>query len=362
MNDKAPAFGSPLSQLYVYVTNRCNCSCRHCWIFAGRGGDPKKTYSDLDPSVFEAALTEAEPLGLNSIKWTGGEPTIHPRFEALLAIQKKHGLSGRMETNGLEVSPELARLLAESGVRHVSVSVDGSTPETHDAIRGVKGSYRRMLEGVRNLVAVGYQPQLILSLMTDNAPEIEGLLKMALKVGAGSVKFNLVQPTLRGEDLHAHGQTLPVSELIAIHQRLEREFRPRYPFPILMDIPMAFRPLGEIMDGNACSLCGIKSILGLLADGTYALCGIGENLPELVLGPAGKGELSRIWGEHPILQQVRRGLPAELKGICSRCLMAKVCLGACVAQNYYRSKDLMGAFWFCEAAEEQGIFPKERLP
>ena len=350
----------PLSQLYIYTTNSCNCSCKHCWIFSGLKASKKEPSHFLLPETFEATVVEAKRLGLSAVKWTGGEPTIHPDFPALLNLQKKHGLNGRVETNGMEVSLALAKLLLETGVTHVAVSLDGISSETHNAIRGTKGAYRRTLRGIKNLVEAGFKPQLIMTLMAENVEELEGLLTLAEKVGAGSVKLNLVQPTLRGEEIHLSGQALSIAELIEINRRLEK-LRQSHRFPIFFDIPMAFRPLSKIFTGDGCSVCGIKTILGLLADGSYALCGIGENLPELVFGRAGRGELEEIWKGHPTLQQIRSGLPKELKGICSRCLMAPRCLGSCVAQNYYRNRDLSSAFWFCEKAEEEGLFPKTRL-
>lgn len=355
-SDKVP----PLTVLYVYVTDRCNCSCKHCWIVSDASHSKGKSSHFLSSEIFEAAVVEAKPLGLGGVKWTGGEPTIHPDFREMLKLQKKYQLRGQLETNGMEVSPALARLLYSSGTSHVSVSLDGSSPETHEAIRGVKGAYKRTLTGIKNLVDAGLKPQIIMSLMSENALELESLLELAKKVGAGSVKFNVVQPTLRGEDIHSSGQALSIAEFIETSRRLE-VLRSNYPFPIFFDIPMAFRPLNRMLSGNGCSICGIKTILGLLADGSYALCGIGENLPDLVFGKAGAGGLEKIWGQHPVLSKIRKGLPAKLKGVCSQCLMKSACLGSCVAQNYYRKRDILADFWFCEMAAKEGFFPESRL-
>jgi SynChlorMet cassette radical SAM/SPASM protein ScmF len=350
-----------LSQLYVYVTSVCNCACKHCWIIPEVHSSRKETFRFLSPELFEAAIQEARPLGLSSIKWTGGEPTIHPDFPALLRLQSKYQLKGRLETNGMEVTRSLAGLLLSSGIQHVAVSLDAAMPETHDAIRGVRGAHRRTLKGFKNLVEAGYKPQVIMSLMRDNVGELDELLTLATKIGAGSVKLNLIQPTLRGFEIHEEGCSLSISEILELRCRLESELKSRYPFSIFLDVPMAFRSIEEILNGNRFSVCGIKSILGLLADGTYALCGIGENLPELVFGLAGKGELKAIWRENPLLLEIRNGLPGELKGVCGRCLMKQACLGSCLAQNFYRERDIMGAFWFCSQAAEAGLFPQTRL-
>jgi len=351
----------PLSSFYIYVTDRCNCACKHCWIVPDASAIREEREHFLSPELFEAAVLEAKPLGLTSVKWTGGEPTIHPDFARLLALQKKHELVGRLETNGIEVTSELAQLMARTGMRHVAVSLDGVEPETHDAIRGVRGAHRRALRGLAHLVEAGFAPQLIMTLMRENVGELEGMLELAPELGAGSVKLNIVQPTLRGADMHSAGETLAVAELIELNRRVEQELRPRSRVPVLLDVPVAFRPLRRLLDGDGCSVCSIKTILGVLADGSYALCGIGANVPELVFGRAGEGQLDAIWMRHPVLLNVREGLPDALKGICERCLMKAACLGSCVAQNYYREHDLFTGFWFCETAEQEGLFPATRL-
>jgi SynChlorMet cassette radical SAM/SPASM protein ScmF len=352
---------TPLDQLYVYVTDGCNCACRHCWIVPAKKAGGGKAARYLSPALLEAAVEEAVPLGLTTLKWTGGEPTMHPDLAALLDVQRRHGLGGHMETNGLEVTAELAARLAAAGVDFVSVSLDGATPETHDAVRGVRGAHARALAGARHLVAAGLSTQFIMSAMRGNAHELEAVVALAAELGVGSVKVNFIQPTLRGADVYAAGEGLTIEEHLALYARVRDELRPRYALPIYVGVPAAFRPLGEYLGEDGADACGIRGILGLLADGSYALCGIGEHVPELVFGRAGQGELAELWAGHPVLERLREGLPDGLAGVCGRCLMRGACLGSCVAQNYYRSGDVLGAYWFCELAEEQGLFPAGRL-
>ena len=61
------------------------------------------------------------------------------------------------------------------------------------------------------------------------------------------------------------------------------------------------------------------------------------------------------------MQELRRGLPADLKGICADCLNRTYCLASCVANNYYRHHDLLAPFWYCEEALQAGLFPTTRL-
>lgn len=350
----------PLKEFFVYVTNYCNCSCVHCWIIPRPSSRVKRLPVALSPSVFVAAITEAKPLGLTSIKWTGGEPTIHPDFPKLLGLQRDWGLRGRLETNGMEVTASLARLFVDCRIEHVAVSIDGYTSETHDRIRGLRGAHQRALTGLRNLVDVGFRPQVIMSLMKSNIQELDGLLHLVRRAGAGSVKLNIIQPTVRGLEVHANGEALSVQEILELEQTLNREIQPSYPLPILLDVPMAFRSLKCIITRKHIGVCGVRRSLGLLPDGSYSLCGIGENVPELIFGRAGTGALQDIWKNHPVILQIRGNLAEKLRGICSCCLLKSLCRGSCLAQNYYRTKDITAGFWFCEVAAKQGLFPQTR--
>ncbi len=91
------------------------------------------------------------------------------------------------------------------------------------------------------------------------------------------------------------------------------------------------------------------------------MCGIGEQVPELVFGTVGVDRLADVWYNNSVLRELREGLPANLQGVCSRCLMRYRCLGSCVAQNYHRTGSLWAPFWFCEQAELALLFPETRL-
>jgi SynChlorMet cassette radical SAM/SPASM protein ScmF len=171
----------------------------------------------------------------------------------------------------------------------------------------------------------------------------------------------LVQPTARGEKLHEARETLHVAELIDLGRHVERELAPKTKLRLFFDYPQAFRALSRIASGDGGGVCGIFGILGVIASGHYALCGIGEQVPDLVFGEVGKDPLEKVWRGHPILKALREGLPGRLEGVCTRCLMNRRCLGSCVAQNYYSAGSFWAPFWFCKQAEEVGRFPASRL-
>ena len=133
--------------------------------------------------------------------------------------------------------------------------------------------------------------------------------------------------------------------------------------PVSYDYPMAFRPLSRVFGsgGDGCGRCHVLNILGVLSDGSYAMCGIGETLPELVFGHVQEHSLENVWNHHVLLRELRDGMPHRLEGICGDCLMKHLCLGSCVAQNFVLNKNLWKANWFCEEAMGVGVFPLSRL-
>ncbi|MCX5750053.1 MAG: SynChlorMet cassette radical SAM/SPASM protein ScmF, partial [Candidatus Saganbacteria bacterium] len=347
--------------MYFYITEGCNLRCRHCWIQPKyEEGKLKFPYVSLD--LFKKIVEEAIPLGLSSVKLTGGEPLIHPQINEVLDYIKSKDLRLVVETNGVVCTPELAKKLKECKGTFVSVSIDGADATNHEWVRGVEGSFEAAKQGVRNLVAAGFHPQVIMSLMRHNVHQMEDVIRMAEELGAGSVKFNLVQPTARGEKMHEAGETLSIQELVSIGQKVENELSKKTKIKLFYSHPVAFRPLGRIFGDNGvgCGTCGIFGIIGVLGNGKYALCGIGESVPELIFGDANKDKLKDVWENSNILNQIREGLPAKLEGLCAECVMKNRCLGSCIAQNYYRAKNLWASFWFCEQAMEAGLFPKSR--
>jgi len=348
-----------LKQLYVYLTDGCNLACRHCWV-APRFDPDRERSNTLSVAHFEAALREAKPLGLRAVKLTGGEPLLHPQILHVLEVVQREALQLYIETNGLLCTPEVAAAIAACGQRDVSVSIDGADAATHDAIRGVPGAFERAKQALRNLAEAGVSTQIIMTVMRRNVEQVDAMVPLAEELGASLVKFNIVQPTAKGQRLHDDDESPGVAEIIRLGRYVDRELAATTRLELQFDYPLAFRPLSRIASGAADCICGILGILGLLASGHWALCGMGRHVEGLVFGKLGTDRLEDVWRESATLQELRTGLPARLTGICAQCLMRHKCIGACISQNYYRTGSLWGPYWFCERAAQEGLFPASR--
>jgi SynChlorMet cassette radical SAM/SPASM protein ScmF len=348
-----------LNTYYVYLTSGCNLACQHCWIaptYQANGG----TGGHLDYDLFALAIEEGLPLGLSSVKLTGGEPLLHPDFVKIVDLVKEKELGLTIETNGTLMTKFLASYLKEkSTLGHISVSLDGATAATHDPFRGVKGSFDKAVRGIRYLVEVGYHPQVIMSIHAGNVDEIEALVLLAETLGVGSVKFNLIQPTGRGEVMTSRDQVLDIQHLIELGKWVESDLQKRFAFRLIYDWPAAFRSLRRLLSDGA-DTCGIFGILGILSSGHIAMCGIGIKVADLCYGLLGKDSIADVWIKHPRLVELRNSLPKNLQGICSECLFRNRCLGSCIAGNYDHSGNLTAPFWFCQEAADEHLFPFSR--
>lgn len=352
----------PLKSIYFYLTEGCNLKCRHCWIATKYQSDGK-IYPALPFDLFQSIIKQAKPLGIKSVKLTGGEPLLHPQINDILDNIRQEDLGVSIETNGVLCTPEIVQKISVCKNSNISVSLDGADAETHEWVRGVHGCFDDTLQGIRNLVDGGLKPQIIMSIMRHNKVQMEDIVRLAENLGASSVKFNIVEPISRGEKMHLSKEVPTIDELVEIGKWVETELSETSNINIYYGHPIAFQPLGKILEnnGNRCNVCGVKGILGVLADGSYSLCGIGETVPELILGHASFDSLEHLWNTSSILNEIRTGLPNLLSGICGKCLMRVSCLGCCIAQKYSQTKSVFTPYWFCEAAFNNGLFPLSRM-
>ena len=78
----------------------------------------------------------------------GGEPTVRPDFWELVDYATAHHVGVKFSTNGLRITPEVARRLAGSDYIDVQISLDGATAEVNDAVRG-RGSFEMALRAMQ---------------------------------------------------------------------------------------------------------------------------------------------------------------------------------------------------------------------
>lgn len=198
-----------LRRLFLEVTARCNERCLHCGSRCGEGKGSGAVSLDAAPpevptDVLLGVLADVkERLGIEGTQLciTGGESLLRPDFFELMAGARDLGYRWGMTTNGTLVTPDVARRLAECGMRTVAVSVDG-LPETHDRFRQRPGSRAESVAGAVALAEQGSfkNVQIITVVHKWNIAELEELFEEFAALPIDSWRLTGIEPMGRALD------------------------------------------------------------------------------------------------------------------------------------------------------------------
>lgn len=180
----ADPHGRRIDYLRLSVTDLCNLRCTYCMPAEG----VRKIDHALILSLEELAevARAAIALGVTKVRITGGEPLVRRGILWLLReIAAMPGLATLALTTNGTLLAELARPLAEAGVRRVNVSLDSLSPETFAAVtRG--GDVAAVVAGIDAALAAGMPVKINTVLLAGvNTSEIAGLAAFARGRGAG---------------------------------------------------------------------------------------------------------------------------------------------------------------------------------
>lgn len=179
------------------VTRSCNLSCVHCRASAGRGPYPNELSTDQCKRLLKEAVGFARP----TIILTGGEPLMRKDIFDIAGYGSELGLRMVMAPNGTLVTLEIARRMVDAGIQRISISLDAASAAKHDAFRGVPGAFQGAIEGIRAAREAGLPFQINSTITRINHDQMEGILQMAMEMGAAALHIFLLVPTGRAEEM-----------------------------------------------------------------------------------------------------------------------------------------------------------------
>ncbi len=186
--------GQAGAKLIFELTNLCNFSCVHCI------REEEGPHSFLPFAIVDKVLSEAEAYrDFDYVAFTGGEPTLHPRFAALAELVVERGYAFGFVTNGWKIAELLPRIepLREH-LRQITFSLDGAREATHDELRRRPGSFRRVLQGMSLCRHRGIPFQINMVITRANRGELQEMAELASRLGCQALGFGHCQPTPDG--------------------------------------------------------------------------------------------------------------------------------------------------------------------
>jgi len=134
----------------IGVTTACQLQCVHC---SAKGRS--KTVPILTTDELKQVTRDCIDLGVPNITFTGGEPLLRADLEEIIASVPPEQAITLVFTNALGLTAQRAKQLKESGLFGVHISLDSVNPSEHDRLRGLKGSFQSVKEGVKNALDAG---------------------------------------------------------------------------------------------------------------------------------------------------------------------------------------------------------------
>jgi AdoMet-dependent heme synthase len=324
-----------------HITNKCNLRCKHCY------QDDYTTNNELSFNEFKIiadkifmTLHTWNKLGDFSI--TGGEPFLHPHiFDILEYINSSEDVS-RVDilTNGIFITHEIInRLKNFNKLRYIQISLDGSCPDIHDAVRG-KGSFNKAMDGIRLLISNNIEVRIMFTLQRLNMMDVPDIIDLCIKENISGITIERIIP-VNNDDKFTKEEIYSIFKYIS--DRSDFEYDNGTALKILK-----YRPLWINLDpcrakigmntpvhkdlGGLCSI-GMDGIC-ILPDGDVLGC---RRLP-IVIGNLKTDLLEKIWTQSRLLWEVRD--KNNIKGKCHLCEYSSRC-GGCRSMAYAYTGDYL---------------------
>jgi radical SAM protein len=178
------------------VTQACDLACVHCRASA----QPERNPFELSTDEGKQLIDQISALQVPVFVLTGGDPIKRPDLFELIGYAHKVGVRVSLTPSATPLlTRDIVVRLKEGGLARLAVSMDGAKAETHDAFRGMSGSFTRTLEAVRWANEVGLPVQINTTFSRRNIAEIDEIVQLveSLKISLWSVFF--LVPTGRGK-------------------------------------------------------------------------------------------------------------------------------------------------------------------
>jgi len=277
------------------LTYRCNLRCVHCYLEEDAG-------DELTTMEVFSVIDQLAEAGTLEMTFTGGEVLLRDDFFDIAAYARKRNMAVTLISNGTLIDESVAERMKELRFSALYISLYGVTPETHEAVTTVPGSFSKTYKAIRLLRREGFKVQVKGPVMRQNVEETSKIAEFCDDIGADFVSNPLLCATTKGSD---------------------RPLQYR-----LSDEELRTHVLWELGNGKKASgltgMCNAGScIVSISARGKVLPC----IMLRLEAGDLRHESFHQIWNYSPVLEWVR-GITiedfkeccgCEFLGVCNRC-------------------------------------------
>jgi radical SAM protein with 4Fe4S-binding SPASM domain len=353
------------------LTYRCNLACEHCYLDAGPkplvGTENFADRSELGTEECFRVIDEIATFAPECLTiLTGGEPLLRRDILEIVQRAAERELWVVVGTNGVRITENVAKRLADAGARGLSLSLDALDPVRHDRFRMVRGAWHNTVEGAEILNRTGLPFIVQTTAGSHNLGELDAIADFAHDRLAAKV-WNLyfLVPTGRGQFM-SDMTPAQYDEVLASLYRIQQKYKGR----MLVNAKCAPHYIKTVLENAAAeaertptdgesapaSWPGSSAIrvysggaggcpagthyMGIRPNGDVTPC---PYLP-VFAGSLRKSSLADLWSSSELFSGIRRR--SSLGGRCGACEMNAQC-GGCRARAYGMTGDLMAEDPLC---------------
>ena len=315
-----------LSLVQLSISSRCNLNCKYCYAT----DRVENTYPKMQLGDYKRVIDDITEYSRGTeFTLTGGEPLLNKNvFDIALYIRSKQS-SVDLLTNGTLITQENIERIKEA-FEKVSISLDGSTQESHEKFRG-RGTYEKTMKAIDLLDSHDIPCRLS---MTVNRLNIEDVESMASKYG-NRLSF---QPLFPAGNAKKSEEDISITG-IEYYNALKNAYGVN---------PMGYcePTLSAARNKRRCKCAIGGSELSISETGDVYPCQL-LHYPQFLIGNIHKNKVSDLHNNSPIICQCSEMVVDNIKG-CSTCFLKYVCGGACRARAFHECGDILACGSFCE--------------
>ncbi len=322
-------FADAPRRVYWELTRACDLACRHCRAEAIPWRDPDEL-TTTEGFRFLDQLAKLRPAP--HVILTGGDPLKRPDLLALVEYAVTAGLPVSVAPSATgKLTRERVDALKAAGVEAMSLSLDGSTAERHDGLRGVPGTFGRTVEAVRDVVEAGIPLQINTLVTAETAGDLPEIYRLVSSLGVERWSLFFLISVGRGRVL---GQITATECETLLHWVFDCS-RGAKPVVTTTEAPhyrrVALERLTAEGDSEAHRRHALQRGFGMRdGNGIMFVSHTGDVQPSgflpLTAGNVRAASPGQIYRSAPLFQRLRQ--PERFGGRCGRCEFREICGGS----------------------------------
>lgn len=307
--------------ILMELTHRCPLHCPYC----SNPMELDKRSQEMDTETVLRVLDEAAKLGILHVHLSGGEPTARQDIVEITQKCAEVGLYSNLITAGVGRALAMLPDLADVGLDHVQLSVQGINSASSEKIAGLKGSFEAKMKFADEIHRLGLALTLNAVIHRGNIDQVEGFIDLAVKLGAR--RLEIAHTQYYGWAYKNRAALMPARPDVDKSIRIVEAARQRLSGTLVIDLVVpdyyALRP-------KACAGGWGRKLMNVSPAGKVLPCHAAESIPGLEFWFVQDHSLGDIWRRSPAFNAYRG--TDWMPELCRTCERKEIDWGGCRCQ------------------------------